>query len=56
MTTLTQRIMELLGVSPGLSDREIADMLFGNTANQQPVNQACRNLVSQGLLARRPAT
>ena len=51
--TRAQRIMELLGLSPGLSDREITDVLFGHTANQQPVNQTCRKLVSQGLLARR---
>lgn len=53
MPTLVQRIMELMKSSPGLSDREITDTLFGHNANQQPVNQACRNLASQALLIRR---
>lgn len=53
MPTLPERILEVLEISPGLSDREITDTLFGHSASQQPVNQACRKLESRGLLSRR---
>ncbi len=53
MPTLPERIQGLLAVSPGLSDREITDTLFGHTANQQAVNQACRKLESRGILSRK---
>lgn len=42
--TLAERIIELLKQNPGLSDRQIADRLFGIDKPQQPVNIACRNL------------
>jgi hypothetical protein len=52
MTALTQRISTLLIERPGLSDREIADSLFGPGTAQQPVNSACHRLASEGLLSR----
>lgn len=52
MSKLKERIIELLRESSGLSDREIADVLFGNGSAQQPVNQTCRALESQGIIIR----
>jgi len=50
--TLAERIIELLKQNPGLSDRQIADRLFGIDKPQQPVNIACRNLEKRGILRR----
>ncbi len=50
--TLPGRILSLLAAQLGLSDREITDLLLGKTANQQPVNSACRRLAAQNLLLR----
>ena len=52
MSNLKERIIELLRESSGLSDREIADVLFGKGFAQQPVNQTCRALESQGIIIR----
>jgi hypothetical protein len=54
MPTLKERIVELLGRSPGLTDREITDAVIGRGALQQPINQACRDLERRGALSRRP--
>lgn len=51
--TLKSRILKLLESSPGLTDREITDRLFGRNTPQQAVNQACRSLENDGLLERR---
>ncbi|MEW5940452.1 MAG: MarR family transcriptional regulator [Chloroflexota bacterium] len=51
--TLAERIVELLKRQPGLSDRQIADVLFGKDKPQQPVNIACRNLETKEILIRR---
>jgi len=50
---LAERIVELLKHQPGLSDRQITDVLFGKDKPQQPVNVVCRNLESKGILIRR---
>jgi hypothetical protein len=50
--TLAKQIVELLEQSPGLSDRQIADMLFGVGKPQQSVNIMCRNLEKHGILIR----
>lgn len=50
--TLAERIIELLKQNPGLSDRQIADRLFGIDKPQRPVNIACRNLEKRGILRR----
>jgi len=53
MSTLKERIVELVKVWPGLTDREITDRLEGASALQQPVNQAARALAAAGRLVRR---
>src|SRR3989442_251329 len=53
MASLQERIVDLLRQSPGLTDREIANALLGATVPQQPVNQACHRLRSNGTLERR---
>ncbi len=50
--TLVERIIELLKRRPGLSDRKIADELFGIDKPQQPVNIACRDLEKKGIISR----
>jgi hypothetical protein len=50
--TLKQEILQLITRSPGLTDREITNSLRGGATPQQPVNIACRELDTQGLLAR----
>ena len=53
MPTLKERVPVLLQSGDGLTDREITDRLFAPGAPQQPVNQTCRQLESQGQLSRR---
>ncbi len=53
MPTVADRILELLKVSPGISDREITDTLYGHTANQQGVNAVCRSLHTRGVVHRK---
>lgn len=53
MQQLLDRILTLVKTSPGLTDREITDSLFGRGAAQQQVNQTCRRLESSGHLSRR---
>jgi hypothetical protein len=52
MPTLGERVVDLLHRRPGLSDREITNLLLSPDAGQQPVNQACRMLAGQGALIR----
>lgn len=52
MATLKQRILELITKQPGLTDRQIADILEGPGSRQQPVNQACNSLQRSGELVR----
>lgn len=56
MTTLKQRIIELLQTTPGLTDREITDLLFDKSTGQQPVNQAARALSESSLIFRQKRT
>jgi hypothetical protein len=53
MANMKERIVELLRDSSGLSDREITDTLIKKGATQQPINQICRGLESQGIIIRR---
>src|ERR1051326_1340341 len=46
-------VLAALKATPGLSDRQITDALFGPGKPQQAVNQLCRNLAQQGLIIRR---
>jgi len=52
MAILKERIIELLRENGSLSDREITDILVGKGAAQQPINQTCRDLESQGIIVR----
>lgn len=54
MTTLSEKIIDLIAASPGLSDREITDALRGPEAAASSVNAAARKLEGEGLLERRP--
>lgn len=53
MPTLKEQIVDLLERSPGLTDREITNVLKGASAPQQPANIACRELVTKGVIDRR---
>lgn len=53
MPTLKQRILELITRKPGLTDREITNILEGPQKPQQPVNIACRGLEKSAKLTRR---
>jgi hypothetical protein len=50
--TLKDRILDLLKTRPGLTDREIADILQGRHAGQQAVNPATRQLAANGRIVR----
>lgn len=52
MAVLAERVLDLLKASPGLSDREITDRLFGRDRHQSQVNQVCRLLQSRGKILR----
>lgn len=56
MASLPDRILALLQKSPGLTDREITDILVAKGAPQQHVNQTCNRLHARGLLSRRRRT
>ena len=43
----------MLKDEPGLSDREITDILIGPGAPQQSVNQTCRSLEGKGIIERK---
>lgn len=50
--TLKDELFKLLESHAGLTDREITDRLRGKSEPQQPVNIACRELASQGVIRR----
>ncbi len=52
MANMKERIIDLLRKNDGLSDREITDTLITKGAAQQPINQICRDLESQGFIVR----
>jgi hypothetical protein len=52
MMSLPQLIVELLGKSPGMSDREITNSLRGSSSPQQPINIAARGLAKKGIVIR----
>ena len=51
--TLKQRILEVISQQPGLTDREITEIVKGRGEQQQAVNQACRQLEMGHVLVRR---
>lgn len=52
MTTLPENILLTLKKYPGLSDRELTDIIKGKGEPQQSVNAACNRLQAQGRLKR----
>lgn len=53
MATLPEQIIELIGKSPGMTDREITSALRNSSAPQQPVNIAARGLAEKGVVIRK---
>lgn len=53
MAYLNDEIINAVQRTPGLTDRELADVLRGRAAPQQPINQAARVLEGKGLLVRK---
>ncbi len=45
--------LKLIGGKPGISDREIAEAVYGPGSLGTMVNQLCRDLVEEGLTRRR---
>jgi hypothetical protein len=54
MGTLAQEIQAAVQKRPGVTDRWLAEMLFGPGAPQQRVNGECRRMADLGLLDRTP--
>ena len=51
--TIAQDIVRIVREQPGLTERELAERLFGEEATIQRVNPTCRKLVAMGWLVRR---
>lgn len=47
-----QKILECISANPGLSDRQITNLIFGENHPQQKINAICRKLAEQGLIIR----
>lgn len=52
MDTLAQRILEEVQKRPGITDKWLAEALFGLGTPQQRVNGECRRMASRGLVSR----
>lgn len=50
--SLKEQIVNILRESDGLTDREIINLIRGTASNQQPINQACRQLETENRLRR----
>jgi hypothetical protein len=50
--TLAHRILQAVEAEPGITDRRLAELIFGPGAAQQRVNGECRLLADRGLLER----
>ncbi len=53
ISTFKEQIVALLARNPGLTDREITNLIKGRTEPQQPVNTTCRELATKGVVERR---
>jgi len=53
MATMKDKILSAIEANPGLSDREITDLLLGEQVGQQGINQAARALEAKGKIDRR---
>ncbi|MGN1291065.1 MAG: hypothetical protein ACI4XG_31455, partial [Bradyrhizobium sp.] len=50
--TVAQQIIRLIREQPGLTERQIAERIFGDGGSIQRVNPTCRKLVAAGWLER----
>ena len=50
--TVAQQIIRLIREQPGLTERQIAERIFGDGGSIQRVNPTCRKLVAEGWLER----
>ena len=50
--TLAHKILQAVEAQPGITDRRLAELIFGPGAAQQRVNGECRLLADRGLLQR----
>jgi hypothetical protein len=52
--TVSDSILSIVRRRPGLTERELAEEIFGNRSGyQQRANGSCRLLVAEGLLTRK---
>jgi hypothetical protein len=49
---IADQIVALVERKPGLTERELAEELFGKNAYQQRLNSDCRLLIGRGILVR----
>lgn len=52
MIALAERILEVVREQPGITDKRLAETLFGSGTRQQRVNGECRLMVARGLIQR----
>ena len=52
MATLTEQILVNIKRKPGLSDRQLTDIIKGKKEPQQTINATCRRLASKGKVIR----
>jgi hypothetical protein len=52
VTSLDDKIRAEVVKHPGITDRSLAEAIFGVGTPQQRVNGACRNLAANGMLTR----
>ena len=53
LTGLQERILKALESSPGLTDRELTNLLLGRSDHPSRINQECRLMADRGLIARK---
>ncbi len=51
-SAMREQILKLVSAQPGITDREIANVILGRGVHPSRVNQACRRLVDAGELMR----
>jgi hypothetical protein len=52
MGSLSNQILSIISKQPGITDRWLAEALFGPGTPQQRVNGECRSLADRGMLRR----
>ena len=53
MSDLEQNIIGMLEKNPGLSDKELADIILGYGQPPKYINENCRRLVAKGIISRK---